>query len=90
MQYHAPFITADGAYHCPVGSIMAIFCFAGGVAFAVSAYVFGDLHIERLAIHLEVLLRKQKHAMKHRSLNMNILSCKFEQEILAHQPYFSH
>ena len=25
MQYHASFITADGAYHCPVGSIMAIF-----------------------------------------------------------------
>ena len=25
MQYHAPLITADGAYHCPVGSIMAIF-----------------------------------------------------------------
>ena len=26
MQYHASLITADGAYHCPVGSIMAIFC----------------------------------------------------------------
>merc|ERR1712240_155018 len=25
MQYHALLITADGAYHCPVGSIMAIF-----------------------------------------------------------------
>ena len=25
MQYHASLITADGAYHCPVGSIMAIF-----------------------------------------------------------------
>ena len=25
MQYHASFRTADGAYHCPVGSIMAIF-----------------------------------------------------------------
>merc|ERR1712012_1097048 len=25
MQYHATLITADGAYHCPVGSIMAIF-----------------------------------------------------------------
>ena len=25
MQYHASIITADGAYHCPVGSIMAIF-----------------------------------------------------------------
>ena len=25
MQYHASSITADGAYHCPVGSIMAIF-----------------------------------------------------------------
>ena len=25
MQYHACLITADGAYHCPVGSIMAIF-----------------------------------------------------------------
>ena len=25
MQYHASVITADGAYHCPVGSIMAIF-----------------------------------------------------------------
>merc|ERR1711952_12644 len=24
-QYHASLITADGAYHCPVGSIMAIF-----------------------------------------------------------------
>ena len=24
MQYHASLITADGAYHCPVGSIMAI------------------------------------------------------------------
>ena len=25
MQYPASLITADGAYHCPVGSIMAIF-----------------------------------------------------------------
>ena len=25
MQYHASLITADGAYHCPVGSSMAIF-----------------------------------------------------------------
>merc|ERR1711940_498768 len=25
MQYHVTLITADGAYHCPVGSIMAIF-----------------------------------------------------------------
>ena len=25
MQYHASLITADGAYHCPVDSIMAIF-----------------------------------------------------------------
>ena len=25
MQYHALLMTADGAYHCPVGSIMAIF-----------------------------------------------------------------
>merc|ERR1711928_312567 len=25
MQYLASLITADGAYHCPVGSIMAIF-----------------------------------------------------------------
>ena len=25
MQYHASLITADGAHHCPVGSIMAIF-----------------------------------------------------------------
>merc|ERR1712218_761609 len=25
MQYHASLITADGAYHCPVGSKMAIF-----------------------------------------------------------------
>ena len=25
LQYHASLITADGAYHCPVGSIMAIF-----------------------------------------------------------------
>ena len=25
MHYHASLITADGAYHCPVGSIMAIF-----------------------------------------------------------------
>merc|ERR1711978_604362 len=25
MQYHASSITADGAYHCPVGSIMAFF-----------------------------------------------------------------
>ena len=25
MQYNASLITADGVYHCPVGSIMAIF-----------------------------------------------------------------
>ena len=25
MQYHAPLITADGAYHCPVGSIWLFF-----------------------------------------------------------------
>ena len=27
MQYHGTLLTADGAYHCPVGSIMAIFIF---------------------------------------------------------------
>jgi len=27
MQYNASLITADGAYHCPVGSIMAIFIY---------------------------------------------------------------
>ena len=27
LQCHASLITADGAYHCPVGSIMAIFIF---------------------------------------------------------------
>ena len=27
LQYHASLITADGAYHCPVGSIMAIFTY---------------------------------------------------------------
>ena len=27
MQYHASLINADGAYHCPVGSIMAIFIY---------------------------------------------------------------
>ena len=31
MQYHASLITADGAYLCPVGSIMAIFTFDGVV-----------------------------------------------------------
>ena len=29
MQYHASLITADGAYHCPVGSIMAILLIFG-------------------------------------------------------------
>ena len=29
MQYHASLIIADGAYHCPVGSIMAIFILVG-------------------------------------------------------------
>ena len=27
MHYHATLVTADGAYHCPMGSIMAIFVF---------------------------------------------------------------
>ena len=30
MKYHASLITADGAYHCPVGSIMAIFILHDG------------------------------------------------------------
>ena len=30
MQYHAFLITADGAYDCPVGSIMAIFLHNSG------------------------------------------------------------
>ena len=30
MQYHASLITADGAYHCPVGRIMAIFAWNVG------------------------------------------------------------
>ena len=57
MQYHASLITADGAPHCPLGSIMAIFIEdqcdlksggAGSVIgqFAVSAsdgaYNYGD------------------------------------------------
>jgi len=29
MQYHASLITADGAYHCPVGSIRPFFYYTG-------------------------------------------------------------
>ena len=32
MQYHLSLITADGAYHCPLGSIMAIFVFVVALA----------------------------------------------------------
>ena len=34
MQYHASLITADGAYHCPVGSIMAILFIKTAITFA--------------------------------------------------------
>ena len=37
MQYHASLITADGAYHCPVGSIMAIFFLDSHVTAASNA-----------------------------------------------------
>ena len=33
MQNHASLITTDGAYHCPVGSIMAIFISSGIAGF---------------------------------------------------------
>merc|ERR1711952_626161 len=41
MQYHASLITADGAYHCPVGSIMAI----------VSSVRSSNSHPDLLVIH---------------------------------------
>ena len=34
MQYHASLINADGAYHCPVGSIMAIFTYVNPISLA--------------------------------------------------------
>ena len=39
MQNHASLVTADGAYHCPVGSIMAIFNLLCG-SFFVLCFVF--------------------------------------------------
>ena len=33
MQYHASLITADGAYHCPVGSIRPFLAPSGGLIY---------------------------------------------------------
>ena len=43
MQYHASLITADGAYHCPVGSIMAIFSIENAQFWPVFAILFANL-----------------------------------------------
>ena len=45
MQYHASLITADGAYHCPVGSIMAIFNWSIPVSWREEKVFFFKLHI---------------------------------------------
>ena len=51
MQYHASFRTADGAYHCPVGSIMAIFCLdIHSLKLNVSVCLLGKSKKRRLAL----------------------------------------
>ena len=79
MQYHASLLTDDGTYHCPVGSIMAIFLF--WPEFTISA--MSDLSLDRemelkLRGHWEPrqfpikpLLRKSSHELGLDNPNSN-------------------
>ena len=46
MQYHASLITADGAYHCPVGSIW-LFLAPSGALIAIPTYYWSSTHFFR-------------------------------------------
>ena len=54
MQYHASLITADGVYHCPVGSILAIFTYS--LVLGGTFYLFLCYHISSLARCCLILL----------------------------------
>ena len=60
MQYHASLITADGAYHCPVGSIMAIFLVEGLM----------DMSCVRMKIFYQVKITGAKKGLVHVSQNI--------------------
>ena len=69
MQYHASLITADGAYHCPVGSIMAIF----------SSVRSSNSHPDLLVIHPPHFFRSHRsstldfHFLSHYSYKKAIM-----------------
>ena len=48
MQYPASLITDDGAYHCPVGSIMAIFLFISSQLTITMGYVISPFVMSRM------------------------------------------
>ena len=51
MQYPASLITADGAYHCPVGSIMAIFFIVASLS--ILSQLFQSAYLTMSAMDLD-------------------------------------
>ena len=74
MQYHTSFITADGAYHCPVGSIWPFLYLAGdlmtcGTFFFLFLFVCQSQRMWPWQVHLEpATSRFLDHNLRYRSL----------------------
>ena len=74
MQYHTSFITADGAYHCPVGSIWPFLYLAGdlmtcGTFFFLFLFVCQSQRMWPWQVHLEpATSRFLDYNLRYRSL----------------------
>ena len=89
MQYHASVLTADGAYHCPVGSIMPFSTRPGNdsgpVTFTIIANTYPQLYCERkvLLSMIEALkFRDQYYSQQQMIIPLSLLlflsfSCHF-------------
>ena len=61
MQYHASLITADGAYHCPMGSIMPIFAVIRAEAMFAKLYIFNSGDIKNIQTRSMFSLHKEQY-----------------------------
>ena len=84
MQYHASLITADGAYHCPVGSIVAIFVKKFTSISSVSCFSTSKISSTLLsALHWShLVIKKHKLFWHHGIINKHSLDRAFKTPII--------
>ena len=74
MQYHASLITADGAYHCPVGSIRPFFYFTEHVSGPRVSLMVEVISTDKLSILMSPNCSKQRF-QKEKCLELLFHNC---------------